>query len=73
MKVEPGITTIDLSFTLPSVNEGLEASAKNLDEFFLDLQLLNKIRGSTSTAIQKQYQELLILLALSTTSTGKDK
>lgn len=68
MKIEPGLSTIDLEFTLPSLNNDLEESAKNVDRFFLDLRLLNTIRGSTSTAVKKHYEELLTLLALSKTN-----
>lgn len=73
IKMESSITTIELEFNLPSASLDIDSSAKDLDRFFLDLQLLNTLHGSTSTTVQKHYEELLMLLALSKPNKLEDK
>lgn len=73
IKIEPTMATINLELSLSTTSLDSTDASENLDRFFLDLKLLNTLRGSTSPAVQKHYEELLILLALSGADTKKDK
>jgi hypothetical protein len=63
-------TNINLDFTMPFMNSE-ENTLENLERFLLDLKMLNRVKNNTSPAVQKHYEELLILLALSDEKSDK--
>ena len=58
-------TTLTFELSIPSGAMNLEDTESNIDRFFLDLKMLNELRGSQTTAVRNHYEELLTLLALS--------
>ena len=68
-------TTLKFELSIPSGAMNLDETENNIDRFFLDLKMLNSLRGNSSASVQKAYEELLTLLALTNVSmdTQKDK
>jgi len=56
-------TSFNLEFTMPFMGTQ-EDNVENMDKFLLDLQLINAIRNNSTPSVQKQYQDLLLTLAL---------
>ena len=67
MRVESQLSmnelTIEMEFTMPSYLSG-DDSEERLDKFFLDLKMINALQNNCNPAVKKQYEELLVLLAL---------
>ena len=50
-----------------------QENLENMEKFLLDLKVLNAIRNNSTPSVQKQYEELLITLALTKENTDGDK
>ena len=61
-------TNFDLQFTMPFMGTNQE-NLENMEKFLLDLKVLNAIRNNSTPSVQKQYEELLITLALTKENT----
>jgi len=68
-------TTLKFELSIPSGAINTNETERNIDRFFLDLKMLNNLRGNNSASVQKAYEELLTLLALTNVAmtTEKDK
>lgn len=58
-----GNTEIQLNFTAPFMESDEEKQA-NIERFLLDIRFINSLRTNCNPAVQKQYEELLLLMSL---------
>jgi len=65
--------TVSMELTIPSGVLNSSDTVENLERFYLDLKMMNALKGNFTPAVQTHYEELLILLALSNDTAKKDK
>lgn len=67
-----GNTEIQLNFTAPFM-ESDEDKQANIERFLLDVRMINGLRTNCNPAVQKHYEELLILMSLTTGDENGDE